>query len=496
MFDGLFNPVRLKNRILFVAPSAGAWETWRSLLESKGLRAEAMESVQRASEYLAVLAWDAAVVDIEALPDPLESCLRLLKALEASPAAAPLIVVSGNTQLEAVSGLRHCGASDHLAKPFPPERLLERISVALAAADERVNGFSVGRSARRASVKRGMGRERVAACPCSSDALPPGLIIGRSPAIQRVIEQVQLVASKRTTVLITGETGTGKERVARAIHALSRRQGLPMISVNCGGIPANLLEDEFFGHVKGAFTDAHQQRIGRFEQAHGSNIFLDEIGDLPLELQPKLLRVLQEREIHRIGGSNTIRTDARVLAATNVDLWSRVAEGTFREDLFYRINVFPIHLPPLRERREDIPLFVDHFLERFCRRDGVERKYLDPAAETALMVRPWPGNIRELENAVEIAVIRSQDRICVAIEDFPAPRRTPQRETASAMLDSGLPFDFKRLVNEFERGLIHRVLEQTNGNKTQAAEVLHLKRTTLIEKLKKFDTASAPVHEI
>ncbi len=309
------------------------------------------------------------------------------------------------------------------------------------------------------------------------------MIVGRSAAIRKVIEQVRMVAPTQTTVLITGETGTGKERVAQAIHALSPRHQQAMVSVNCGGIPASLLEDEFFGHVKGAFTDAHQARVGRFEQAHGSNIFLDEIGDLPLELQPKLLRVLQEREIHRIGGVETIRIDTRVVAATNVNLWAEVVDARFREDLFYRINVFPIHLPPLRERREDIPFFIEYFLERFCRRDGASRKELHPSAEAALMSRLWPGNIRELENAVEIAVIRSQDRDLVDIEDFPEPRtlfasRPGQEENAE-------PADFKTIVGHFERDLIQRVLERTHGNKTQAAELLRLKRTTLIEKVKK-----------
>jgi transcriptional regulator with GAF, ATPase, and Fis domain len=296
---------------------------------------------------------------------------------------------------------------------------------------------------------------------------------------------VRLVASKNTTVLITGETGTGKERISRAIHMLSSRRKLPMISVNCGGIPATLLEDEFFGHVKGAFTDAHQARLGRFEQAHRSTIFLDEIGDLPLDLQPKLLRVLQEREIHRVGGVESVQLDVRVIAATNVDLWNRVNEGRFREDLFYRINVFPIHLPPLRERRDDIPLFVAHFLEKFCRRDSLRLKRLRPSAEAELMGRPWLGNIRELENAVEIAVIRSQDREEVDISDFPAARglfRSPASSTAAALSD------FKGMVTQFEKDLILRVLERTNGNKSQAAGILRLKRTTLLEKLKKFDT--------
>jgi transcriptional regulator with GAF, ATPase, and Fis domain len=321
-------------------------------------------------------------------------------------------------------------------------------------------------------------------------------VIGHSAAIRRVLDQLRLVAPKDTTVLITGETGTGKERISRAIHLMSRRHRLGMVSVNCGGIPPTLLEDEFFGHVKGAFTDARQGRVGRFEQAHGSTIFLDEIGDLPLELQPKLLRVLQEREIHRIGGVESIHLDVRVIAATNVDLWRRVEEARFREDLFYRINVYHIHIPPLRERREDIPLFIRYFLDKLCVRDGLPPKHLVPAVELDLMKRPWRGNIRELENAIEIAVIRSQNRSELTGLDFPAPRemsaRLPEFQH-TAVENNGAAaseIDFKTLMMRYERDLILRTLETTQGNKNKAARMLRLKRTTLIEKLKRFDAAT------
>ena len=326
-----------------------------------------------------------------------------------------------------------------------------------------------------------------------SDLLSDQFVLGRSPAMRQVMEQVRLVAPRDTSVLITGETGTGKERISRAIHLLSRRGRAPMVAVNCGGIPATLLEDEFFGHVKGAFTDAYQARVGRFEQAQGSTIFLDEIGDLPLELQPKLLRALQEKEIHRIGGAEAIQLDLRVIAATNVDLWRRVQEGRFREDLYYRINVFPIHLPPLRERSEDIPLFVRYFLDRFSRGDHAEPKLLLPSAETELVKRPWPGNIRELENAVEIAVIRSQNRREISILDFPVPRETIAGERSQSEVRVWTPEiqpgadQFKTLVLKFERDLIFRTLEATRGNKNKAARMLGLKRTTLIEKLKRFE---------
>jgi transcriptional regulator with GAF, ATPase, and Fis domain len=313
------------------------------------------------------------------------------------------------------------------------------------------------------------------------------LLIGKSAAIRAVLDQLRIVAPKDTTVLITGETGTGKERVSRAIHLLSGRHEQEMVSVNCAGVPATLLEDEFFGHVKGAFTDARTGRAGRFEQAHGSTLFLDEIGDLPLELQPKLLRALQEREIHRIGGTNAIQFDTRVIAATNVDLWRRVEDGRFREDLYYRINVFPIHLPPLRERREDIPEFIRHFLDRFCQRDGVAPKRLSSGAEEVLMGRPWRGNIRELENAVEMAVIRSQDREEVTAADFPEPRDAQVNGSipGPAALRDGI--DLKTLVARYERDLIRKALDLARGNKNKAASILGLKRTTLIEKLKRME---------
>ena len=318
-------------------------------------------------------------------------------------------------------------------------------------------------------------------------------LFGGSEAIRNVFEQVRLVARRDTTVLITGETGTGKERVSRAIHRMSSRRDMEMVSINCGGIPATLLEDEFFGHVKGAFTDARQARVGRFEQANGSTIFLDEIGDLPFELQPKLLRVLQEREIHRIGGVDVVPLDVRVIAATNVDLWKRVEEGRFREDLYYRINVFHIHLPPVRERTEDIPLFIRYFLDKLCRRDGLPPKRLKPSAEAELIKRPWRGNIRELENAVEIAVIRSQDRDELIEKDFPPSREAVHHNgdwplPARVPKAAGAGLDFKAMVTRYERDLILRTLELTNGNKNKAAQMLRLKRTTLIEKLKRFES--------
>jgi len=311
--------------------------------------------------------------------------------------------------------------------------------------------------------------------------------------MRHVLDQIRLVATRSATVLITVETGTGKERVAQALHTLSRRTRNDMVSVNCGGIPANLLEDEFFGHVRGAFTDAHQDRVGRFEQAENGTIFLDEIGDMPIELQPKLLRALQEREIHRVGDTEARKFHVRVVAATNVNLKQRVADGQFREDLYYRINVFPIHLPPLRERREDIPLFAAHFVDGFCRRDGLAPKEVSDEALDNLAGRHWPGNIRELENAMEMAVIQAQDRPTIAVCDFPDDGGqslvvSPHGDSSvTPVPDSALPGNLKDMVSRFERDLILRTLGETHGNRSRAAECLGLKRTTLVEKLRKFD---------
>jgi transcriptional regulator with GAF, ATPase, and Fis domain len=316
-------------------------------------------------------------------------------------------------------------------------------------------------------------------------------LIGESYPMLEICDIIHLIASKRCTVLITGETGTGKEVIARAIHAASNRYAFPLVPVNCTAIPSNLVESELFGHTKGAFTGAQFNRVGRFEQAHRGTIFLDEIGDLPLEAQAKLLRVLQEREFERVGSSETIRVDVRVIAASNVDLEVASRERKFREDLYYRLNVVPIHMPPLRERRSDIPLLITYFLDKISDAEQLPRKQISNDAVEYLQSLDWPGNVRQLEHAVQMAVALSGDREILRAADFCLPQRNapknPLQPHVPLLTLSPDGLDFEEVVGEFERSLLNQALALTAGNKSQAADLLHIKRTTLLAKLKAFE---------
>jgi DNA-binding NtrC family response regulator len=319
-------------------------------------------------------------------------------------------------------------------------------------------------------------------------------LVGESRAMVRTAETIRLVGPRRSTVLITGETGTGKELLARAIHLAGARAHLPLITVNAAALPEHLLEAELFGHVKGAFTGAIQTRVGRFEQAHRSTLFLDEVGDLPLEVQIKLLRFLQEREFERVGSSETMRVDVRLIAATNVNLLERVRQGRFREDLYYRLNVIPVATPPLRERLEDIPALTHHFIEKTCRLEDIPLRRVAPETLVRLRSYVWPGNVRQLENAVERAVAMSGERTLLLPHDFPlaapAARPLPASSVSRtiAVPDAGLDFD--QTVGCIERQILEEALRKTAGNKTAAAGMLGLKRTTLAAKLRSLGAAA------
>jgi formate hydrogenlyase transcriptional activator len=305
-------------------------------------------------------------------------------------------------------------------------------------------------------------------------------VIGSSPALEAVLEQVERVAPTDSTVIIQGETGTGKELIAHAIHNLSLRCGRPFIRLNCAAIPLDLLESELFGHEKGAFTGAIAQKIGRFELADKGTLFLDEVGDIPPALQPKLLRVLQEQEFERLGSTKTHKVDVRLVAATNRDLIEMVNRGEFRSDLYYRLNVFPILLPPLRDRREDIPALVAHFVEVFGRRMGREIEHIPPETMSALSSYPWPGNIRELQNLIERAVILSNNGVL--------PNSLPAMGTQAVTVASAAATTPVTTLKDTERRLIQRTLESVGwviGGPKGAAAKLGLKRTTLIHKMQK-----------
>jgi DNA-binding NtrC family response regulator len=314
------------------------------------------------------------------------------------------------------------------------------------------------------------------------------LLVGESQAMRALHSMIRLTAPRRSTVLITGESGTGKEMVARAIHLASARGGASLVPVNCAAIPENLVESELFGHVRGAYTGAVTDRAGRFEQAHRGTIFLDEIGEVPLEMQPKLLRVLQEREVHRVGSSTAIQIDARVIAASNRDLEQAVADKLFREDLMYRLNVVPIVVPPLRERGSDIPLLADHFIEKVCAREGLGAKTLSADAMRRLREYEWPGNVRQLEHTIEMAVTLSGERTRLYSGDIQLPAAriagTRSSQPPSGGVSAKGEVNLEQTVGRVEQLLIQEALQQHGGNKAKAASSLGIPRTTLLYKLR------------
>ncbi|HJW72635.1 MAG TPA: sigma-54 dependent transcriptional regulator [Geothrix sp.] len=348
----------------------------------------------------------------------------------------------------------------------------------------------------------------------ASQALAFGLV-GTSPAMMEVLARARAAAATRATVLLLGESGTGKEVIARAIHRMSAENAEAFVAVHCGAIPENLLESELFGYNKGAFTDARKDTPGKFREAHGGTIFLDEVGTMPLGAQVRLLRVLQEREVQPLGGGSPVKVDVRVVTASNVDLWKKVQDGSFREDLFYRLEVVPITMPPLRARREEIPFLAQHFLNRKAREHHLYPKALHPSVDPVLMAMPWPGNVRQLENAIERAIVLSGTRPVLTREDFaflaermheaPAQEGVAREEyaqvippLAGATLESptagtfgmDLPpegLDLNQVVSDMEKTLMLQSLAITRGNKKRAADLLGLKRTTFLEKMKRLD---------
>jgi formate hydrogenlyase transcriptional activator len=385
------------------------------------------------------------------------------------------------------------GATDFLTKPVDDEALLSTIRRCITSyVEEAIRSDQNGGSDEVSEVKQNLTVEKLYLEDEIRSELRFEEIVGRSEALRRVLEQIETVAPTDSTVLIYGETGTGKELIARAVHNLSARKPGPFVKLNCAAIPTGLLESEMFGHEKGAFTGAIAQRIGRFELANRGSMFLDEIGEIPLELQPKLLRVLQEREFERLGSARTLRTDARLIAATNRDLEALVKEQKFRSDLYYRLNVFPVRIPALRERPEDIPLLVRHFVQQFSRKQGKTTEAISAGTMSALARYPWPGNIRELQNVIERAVILSTGTVLtVRGEELGSPNQAPT-SPAVATADAGHQNPARSLgavLETAERERILATLQQSNwvvAGRDGAAARLGLKRTTLQSRMRKF----------
>ncbi|HZP02700.1 MAG TPA: sigma-54 dependent transcriptional regulator [Terriglobia bacterium] len=404
--------------------------------------------------------------------------LEFLQAVKRASASLPVVVMTAYGSVETAVEAMKAGASDYVLKPFSMEeiKLILRKELDVRQLQEE------NRSLREALGKRYEFRN----------------IVARSAKMQEVLAIVERVAPSNSTVLLGGESGVGKDMIARAIHQHSRRAAGPFIKINCTAIPENLLESELFGYEKGAFTGAVTSKPGKFELADKGTIFLDEIGDVPATIQVKLLRVLQEREFERLGGTKTLKVDVRVIAATNQDLRAALEQGTFREDLYYRLNVVPIDIPPLREHKEDIPYLVDHFIDRFARDSGKTIKGITPAAMKMLMDFHWPGNVRELENIIERAVTLAGGEV-LDVSDIrldlvrSKPAGSSLLPAGRAATETGVPFPAPgTTLEQFEEEIIREALRRSNGNKSQAARLLGLSRNAFRYRLSKIGVPDEP----
>jgi DNA-binding NtrC family response regulator len=452
-------------RLLWISEEPWAASEWPLLSISYRIAARLC---REAVAELARPAWTAVVLDLEAAG---WRTAEMLERVQSAAPGVPILIHDPAASLSDAVRLARLGACQFLPADKEAVALIDRLG------EERRT------------------REEVPRVGHSGGEEWERLLIGEGPEMGQVRHMIRLVAGRRSTVLITGETGTGKELAARSLHLASQRKRAPWVAVNCSALPENLLEAELFGHVKGAFTGAIQNRAGRFEEAQGGTLFLDEIADLALGLQAKLLRVVQEREVQRLGSSETIRLNVRLVAATNGDLAQRVAQGCFREDLYYRLNVVPIHLPPLRQRREDIPRLAAHLVQKICRLEEIPCKTLAPQATERLTQHSWPGNVRQLENAVEMAVVLSGDRERLEPQDFLLPTPISQATPLSgaglivSVPDQGI--DYEQTLAVIERSIIEQALQKTGGNKKAAADMLGLKRTTLSAKVRSLEPVAA-----
>jgi two-component system, NtrC family, response regulator AtoC len=447
-------------RVLVVDDEENLRVVLRTLLRRHGYEVESAASGEEALGLVDSFGPDFVLTDVRM---PKMGGLDLLATLKAKHNDATVIVMSAYGNMDLAIEAMKAGAYDYVQKPFKPDEVV----LALRKAEERELLKRENRALRE-EIRKEHRFEH---------------ILAKSSNMQDIFRTITKIADYKTTVLVTGESGVGKELVARAIHMRSSRRGGPFVAVNCGAIPENLLESELFGHKKGAFTDAVADRRGLFEEASTGTLFLDEIGELPLALQVKLLRVLEDEKIRRLGETRDLKVDVRIIAATHRDLTAETKAGRFREDLFYRLNVLPIHVPPLRERRDDIPLLIEHFTTRNNTRLGTTVRGLDTEARRLLYEYPWPGNVRELENTIERAMVLCEsDQI--SAPDLPE-RIREARDPIQMQLTSG-ELSVKKTVRVIEEVLIRRALQKTKGNRTRAAEVLEISHRALLYKIKDY----------
>jgi len=443
--------MKKRAKVLVVDDEAIVRESLRDWLSDVGHQ---VLTAENGSQALEIIQKEKPGIVIADLVMPGMDGLELLKrAKEISPSIEVIIITAYGSIPTAITAMRG-GAYDYIEKPFCPERaelLVEKLVEHQRLLEENI--------ALQQKLEERYRFEN---------------IIAKSPGMQQVIEVIKVVAKSNATVLITGETGTGKELVAQAIHSQSYRRGKPFIAVSCAALPESLLESELFGHEKGSFTGAYAQKKGKFEVANGGTLFLDEIGEMSANIQVHLLRVLEEKEFTRVGGNEPIKVDVRVISATNRDVKQAVAKGQFREDLYYRLNVVNIELPPLRERTEDIPLLAQHFLKKFSVENQKEITDFSPDATEFLLKYEWPGNVRELENAIERAVILTKNS-CIEIADLSPQDLVPAGSTS-----------LEKNLKQVEKNHIQEVLAETGGNYTEAARILGISRMTLYNKAKAY----------
>ena len=455
-------------RILVIDDEGRNREFLKEFLDVEGFDVETAKDGQEGIEVLEKMDFDLVLTDLKM---PRADGLAVLEGLRRINPQTVAIVFTGFGSIDTAVKAVKLGAYDYITKPLK----IEEISLVIHRALEH-RKLSLENEMLRRQLKRKYKFDN---------------IVGDSEGMQQVFRLVEKIANTDSTVLVYGESGTGKELIARAIHFNSDRRERPLIPVNCGAIPEELLESELFGHEQGAFTGATRTRIGRFELGNGGTIFLDEIGDMSPALQVKILRVLQEHEFERVGGMKTIKVDIRVIAATNKDLDKNVADGKFREDLFYRLNVIPIQLPPLRDRPADTPLLVNHFLQMYNTKNGHNITGVSPEAMELLSSYEWPGNVRELENMIERIVILKGDGL---IEPGDLSEKILAADSGTLHPRVRIPengISFNTAVTEFERELILQALNRTNWVKNKAAKLLNLNRTTLVEKMKKINLTRA-----